>query len=314
MSWLEISIQVDDEETAEAISELFDQYGQGGAVQERIFLDEDEARSHIPPPITVKTYLPLNSFEDQRRHALQQGLSNLARLYPLSDPRFRELQEEDWASAWKTHFRPQRIGQHLVFKLAEHDFSSGEEDIVISLEPGMAFGTGLHPTTRMCLVCLEKYVSVGDRVLDMGTGSGILAIAAARLGAGGVLALDNDATAIPVARRNVSLNGLVDAIEVQEGSLAHLAGTSRPLLDGITINILAEVIANMMEQGLTTYLKPGGWFIAGGIIEAAEEMLRAVFEESGMQISARHQEKDWITLCAVRLQPAICLPLGREEA
>jgi ribosomal protein L11 methyltransferase len=302
LNWLEISIQVDDEETAEAICELFDQYGQGGAVQEQIFLDKDETDSHIPRPITIKAYLPSKGANNQRRHSLEESLSLLTKLYPLSAPRFREMKDEDWASAWKAYFQPQRIGQHLVFKLAEQDFSSGEDDIVIDLEPGMAFGTGLHPTTRMCVICLEKYLRTGDRVLDMGTGSGILAIAAARLGASSVLALDNDPVAVQVARRNASLNNVVDAIEVREGSLAYLTKNSSPLVDGITINILAEVITNMMEKGLISQLKPGGWLIAGGIIEAAETRLRATFKKCGMQITARHQDKDWITLCGVKLR------------
>nr|NIN70088.1 methyltransferase domain-containing protein [Anaerolineae bacterium]NIN98555.1 methyltransferase domain-containing protein [Anaerolineae bacterium]NIQ83033.1 methyltransferase domain-containing protein [Anaerolineae bacterium] len=240
MNWLEISVQVEDEETAKLVCELFDQHGQGGAVQERVFLDIDKFHGDIPPRTTIKTYLPLNGNANERRHPIKEGLSHLAKLYPLLTPRFKELQEQDWANAWKAYFRPQRIGQNLVFKLAEQDFSPAEDDIVIDLEPGMAFGTGLHPTTRMCLVCLvclEKHLSVEDRVLDMGTGSGILAIAAARLGAASVLALDNDPVAIQIARGNVSLNGLAGAVEVQTGSLAYLTETSRPLFDGITINI-----------------------------------------------------------------------------
>jgi len=147
----------------------------------------------------------------------------------------------------------------------------------------------------------------------MGTGSGILAIAAARLGAGGVLALDNDPVAVRVARRNVSLNGLADVVEVREGSLAHLTETSSPLLDGITINILADVIADMMEGGLTSHLKSGGWLIAGGIVEAAEPMLRSTVEKCGMQITGWHQEKHWVTLCAVKLQPGTGLKSRGDE-
>ena len=301
MNWLEISVQVDDEETAEAICSLFDDYGEGCAVQEQTFPDKDEA--HIPTPhlITIKTYLPLNGTDDERRHTLEESLSRLTKLYTLPTPQFKELKDEDWATAWKAYFRPQRIGQRLVFKLAEQDFSPSEDDIVIDLEPGMAFGTGLHPTTRMCLTCLEKYLRRGHRGLDMGTGSGILAIAAARLGAGGVLALDNDPVAVEVARRNISLNGVADVMEVREGSLAYVTKNSSPLADGITINILAEVVIKMMEKGLISHLKPGGWLIAGGIVEAAETTLKDMFNKCGMQITARHEEKDWITLCGVKL-------------
>ena len=316
MNWLEISVQVGDEEAAGAICDLFDRYGQGGAVQEQIFPDEC-----VTPPITVKTYLPVGPVGHRKRCALEKGLSRLATLYPLSVLRFKELREEDWANAWKAWFRPQRIGRHVVVKLPEQDYRPFEDDIVIDLEPGMAFGTGLHPTTRMCLVFLENHVQVGDRVLDMGTGSGILAIAAAKLGAAAVLALDDDPVALHVAHANVSLNGLADAIQVEEGSLAQLAERAGLLVDGISINILAEVIASMAEKGLTSYLKPEGWLVAGGISEEAEPLVRAAFERCGLRISDRSKVEDWVTLCAVRVRPAVGLQVqaertesGREEA
>jgi len=201
-----------------------------------------------------------------------------------------------------------------VFKLPEQNIPALNDHIVIDLEPGMAFGTGLHATTRMCLVSLEELVRDGESVLDMGTGSGILAMAAARLGARRVLALDSDPTAVRVARNNVSLNGLAEMVEVQEGSLDSLAGMPRPSWDGITINIVAEVIADMFEKGLTTWLKPAGWLIAGGIVDIAEPTVLAVLEGCGMQITARHQVEYWVTLCATKPQtPAKSHPMGRQS-
>ncbi|TKJ30901.1 MAG: 50S ribosomal protein L11 methyltransferase [Chloroflexi bacterium B3_Chlor] len=305
LNWLEISVRVDDRETAEAVCALFDLHGQGGAVQEQILLDEHQAPNGASSPIRVKTYLPVANACDAQRRALESELSDLAKRYHLTPPQFRELEEQDWAYAWKSHFQPQRIGRRLVIKLTEQDFSPARDDVVIDLEPGMAFGTGLHSTTRMCLVYLEQCVTHGDSVLDMGTGSGILAIAAARLGAESVLALDNDPTAVQVARRNVSLNDLANVVEVRNGSLMDLREISVPSLDGITMNILAEVVADMIQQGLTSYLKPGGWLIAGGIIESAELSVRAAFDRAGMAISARQQEEDWVTLCGTKSRPAI---------
>lgn len=312
MKWLEISVQVDDEETAAPVCALFDLYGQGGSVEERILVDQHQSDERIPPPLTLKTYLPLNGTHHKNRRALEDGLCHLAEVYPLLAPTFRELDDQDWANAWRAHFQPQRVGQKLIFKLPEQDFDPGQDDLLIDLEPGMAFGTGLHPTTRMCLLCLEELLRPEDTVLDMGTGSGIQAIAAARLGAARVLALDNDPGAVRVASMNVSLNGLVDVVEVKEGSLSRLAETSIAPLDGIIVNIVAEVIAHMIENGLSSYLKSQGWLIAGGIIDSSEAMVRTKFEKYGVHVIARHQEEEWITLCATNGRAPTGSHLTRE--
>jgi ribosomal protein L11 methyltransferase len=300
LDWLEISIQVDDENAVEAISSLFDRYGHGGTVQERTFTNGSSRN-----PLTLKTYLPLDDACREKRKALAQGLGDLGRVCPLPAARFEVLAEDDWANAWRTWFQPQRIGRHLVIKLPDQRFSPHEDDIVIDLEPGMAFGTGLHQTTRMCLAHLEERLRPGDRVLDMGTGSGILAVAAARLGAANVLALDTDPVAVGVAQDNVSLNGLEGAIEVERGSVAYLTGACHPLFDGIVVNILADVIAGMMAQGLTGYLKLHGWLIAGGIVEESEPIVQGAFTEVGMQVSARSQAEDWVTLSAEKVAGAV---------
>jgi len=314
LNWLEISVEVDDEESAKVVGKLFDHWGHGGAVHEQLLLDEQRTANSSGPTTRVKTYLPLSDCREEKRLYLEKKLLKLAEHHPLAPPQFRELEERDWADAWKSYFQPQRIGERLVLKLPEQSMLALGNDIVIDLEPGMAFGTGLHATTRMCLERLETLVRAGDRVLDMGTGSGVLAIAAARLGAGRVLALDNDPAAIQVAYRNVMLNGLADIVDTQEGSLASLAEISRASWDGIAVNILAEVIADMAEKGLTTWLKPGGWLIAGGIVDIAEPTVLAVLEGCGMQITARHQVEYWVTLCATKPQtPAKSHPMGRQS-
>jgi ribosomal protein L11 methyltransferase len=165
------------------------------------------------------------------------------------------------------------------------------------LEPGMAFGTGLHSTTRMCLTCLEELVQPGHRVLDMGTGSGILALGAARLGAGHVLALDNDVIAVAAARENIALNGLEDVIDVCEGSVDHFTPEDLHRFDGIALNILAEVIVEMMEQGIASLLKPGGWLLASGILAQAQRQVMTQFERRGFQTIERLQQEEWVTLC-----------------
>jgi ribosomal protein L11 methyltransferase len=314
LRWLEISVPVESEEEASLVCQLFDLYGRGGAVQEQRFCGQEEANGPGPSIVTVKTYLPLDGEDDQRLQLLRDGLSGLAE--PLHHPavQFKELEEKDWATAWKAFFRPRRFGQHIVLKLPEQTYPADEDDLVIDLEPGMAFGTGLHATTRMCLVCLEQLVRPGDRLLDMGTGSGVLAIAAAKLGAAEVLALDNDHTAVIVARENVSLNSVTQAIRVEEGSLDLLTAGHLPLFGGIVVNIIADVIVDLMERGLSSFLQPGAWLVASGILASAEGRVRAVFEKCKMQIVDRYQEEEWVTLCATKGQSDQPRRLGWRDA
>jgi len=172
----------------------------------------------------------------------------------------------------------------------EHKSQPGE--VVIELDPGMAFGTGLHPTTQMCLQALEEHLGPGAKVLDLGTGSGILAIAAAKLGAGYVLALDNDPLAVRAAQANVQSNGVQNIVSVELGSLDK--ATDR--FDLLFVNILARVIIELAGQGLMDRVRPTGLLIAAGIIEEQEAEVTAALREQGLEIVERRQEKDWVTL------------------
>jgi ribosomal protein L11 methyltransferase len=312
LKWLEISVPVESEEDARLVCQLFDLYGRGGAVQEQLFSDQDQGNTTGPPPMTVKTYLSLDGDDDQTLQLLRDKLSDLA--HELHDPavQFKELEEKDWATAWKAFFQPRRIGKRIVLKLPEQTYPAGISDIVIDLEPGMAFGTGLHATTRMCLVCLERLVSPGDRLLDMGTGSGVLAVAAVKLGAAHVLALDHDPTAVAVARENVSGNSVTEYIRVEEGSLDFLTEHHVPRFDGMVINIIADVFVDLMARGLSSYLEPGGWLVASGILASAEATVRAAFKKCGLKGSARYQEEEWVTLCGTLGHHDRPWPLGGE--
>jgi len=265
LNWLEISLRVD-EESAEAISELFNQYGEGGAVVE---VSPDD------PLVTVKTFVPS---PDERLKPLYEALWHLGQIRPLPEPQVRELKEEEWAETWKAHYEPQHIGRSLVVSPSWQRYLPSDGEVVITLDPGMAFGTGLHPTTRMCLEALEEHLSCGARVLDVGTGSGILAIAAAKLGASAVLALDTDPLAVKIAKENVLANGVGRTVKVKEGSLEMAKGS---LFDLIVVNILARTIAGLIEKGLLDHLKPEGLLIAAGIMASEEEEVRKTFREGG---------------------------------
>lgn len=292
--WVEVSIEVDGE-AAEAVSEVFNRFGRGGAVIETTYSTTDAYRYDDRHPVLVKTYLPPDDADTRQR--LEEALWHLAQLYPMPDPRFRVLSENDWAEAWKKSYRPLRIGERLVIVPSWFNFEPGPDDVVVELDPGMAFGTGLHPTTRNCLVAAERWVRPGQDVLDMGAGSGILSIAAARFGARSVLAVERDPIAIPIARENAARNGVQDLVRVVEGSLEVVNGQ----FDLLLINILAEVIASLVEQGLLEHVRPGGHLIASGIVEDREPIVWAAVEGAGARIVERLQDKDWVTLIGEKL-------------
>jgi ribosomal protein L11 methyltransferase len=307
MNWIEIRVQADGE-AAEAVSELFNRLnsrpdGQGGAVTEVGGFDLVGENHH--PAIVVKTYLPAGAAEtpDIQRQ-IEEGLWYLGRIYPLGEVRVQPLAEEDWANAWKASYHPLRIGRHfwIVPAWERENVSLGPDDLPIILDPGMAFGTGLHPSTQLCLMALEDVARPGQRVLDAGCGSGILSIAALRLGAAQVDAFDIDPIAVRATEENAALNDLPVPIHViaSAGPGADAfwrdAQGGRRTWDVILVNILPHVIIGLLEAGLRAYLAPGGRMILAGIIEAREPEVRAALAEHGLAVVRRLDMGDWVSL------------------
>jgi len=318
---LEIAVECD-AEAAEAVSELFNRFNGGdydadseageasggGAVIETSGYDDFGNPIDGQFRIVVKTYIKPGARGEQIRHQIEEGLWFLSRIYPIPEPQIRTLHEEDWAHAWKRFYRPLRVGKRILLKPSWESIEATDEDIVIELDPGMAFGTGLHPSTRLCIAALEEHVRPGDSVLDLGTGSGVLAIAAYRLGAAPVLATDIDPIAVNVARENVLRNGIpVDAasglntpsgIAVQAGSVPEgMAGR----FDVIVANILAEVLVKLFDgeypyPPLTEPLKPGGVLILAGIIAERAPMVIEAVQRHGCTLIDQKQEDDWVAL------------------
>lgn len=199
------------------------------------------------------------------------------------------VKEEDWAENWKQYYKPFRLGEHMVVKPTWEPWDTQAGDLIIEIDPGMAFGTGTHETTAMCVGLIEKYYQ-GGSLLDVGTGSGILAIAAARLGAKGIVAVDIDPDAVRVAQENVAHNGLTDAIDVREGDL--LQGLSQRFQFAVA-NILAPVIC-MLAAPLKAHLLPGGKFICSGIIAEAESDVNEALLAAGYIIDEIQHKGDWV--------------------
>ena len=287
MEWLEVSLEVDGE-AAEAVAEVLSRFAHKGVAIEA------GPEGVEAGPVVVRAYLPVDGRLPQTRRRLEEALWHLSQIRPLPEPTFRRIAEADWAEAWKQHLRVLHIGQRIVVRPSWLDYDPQEGEVVIVLDPGMAFGTGLHPTTQMCLTALQKHVRPGASLLDLGTGSGILSIAGAKLGAERVLALDSDPQAVTVARENVRRNGVADRVGVKEGSLAQAHGR----FDLVVVNILARVIVEMLEQGLAKRLAPGGRLILAGLIVDQEPEVREALRRAGLEPSEREQIDDWVGLVA----------------
>ena len=315
---VEIAVEVDGE-AAEAVVELFNRYNGGdwtedsaageasggGAVVEST--GYDDFGSPLPDQfrMVVKTYLKPGPRGCGIRRQIEEGLWRLSLLYPMPEPVARTVREEDWAHAWKQHYRPLRIGRRVLLTPAWEEPEAQPGDLVVRLEPGMAFGTGLHPTTRLCVAALEKWVQPGDAFLDIGTGSGVLSIAAAMLGAAQVWATDIDRLAIRAAKDNALRNGITlspDSLHIQRGSVpAGCAGR----FNIIAANILAKVLVDLFNCAydnipLAEPLAPGGHLILSGILEEKSEMVLSAAVRHGLTEVERRQEGDWVALVVRR--------------
>lgn len=295
MKWIELSVEVH-AEAVDAVANVFEENGSGGvAIHQPVEQDregEEEPR-FVGMPV-IKGYLPDTAEGRERAARIEEGIWHLQAfaLSPLGPVRRTEIEEEDWAHGWKEHFHPLRIGR-VVIKPSWREWDASPDDLVMELDPGMAFGTGLHPTTRLTLEALQDRVRPGMRVLDLGCGSGILAMAAAMLGAR-VEALDISEVAVEVARRNVEGNGLQDRVHIWRGSIDAVAGRTYDL---ILANIIARVLIEL-SPALSAALNPGAELLASGIIEERVDDVRASFQRAQLRLEHQESEGDWWLLVA----------------
>ena len=247
-----------------------------------------EVREVAVPP-AIAGYLPVDDRLEDRLGLLKDALAALPGHGVIgagTDLTLRYVEEADWANAWKEFYKPFRVGRRLVVTPPWEHPELAPDDIPLVVDPGMAFGTGSHPTTQLCLVALEDYVRPGARVADIGTGSGILAIAAAKMGASHVAANDNDPLAVRIARENAAANGvpveITDALPTGQ-------------YDAVVANILADVIIGMAEE-LQALLAPGGVLLASGIIDTREADVRLALEGIGLNHLETRRQTEWVAL------------------
>lgn len=303
MDWIEIAVEVNGE-AAEAVAEVFERYGhQGVAIEQAGFLIETW-EDEVPPPdkLIVKAYMPADAQAPDKQQQLREALRYMNALLDIPEPTFSNLQEVDWAEAWKAHYKPLRIGKRVYIRPSWIDVDDASEtDILIALDPGMAFGTGTHPSTQLCLIACEDILAEKPHlsVLDLGCGSGILSIAAAKLGAQPILALDIDDIAVKVTAENAALNQVT--VQAQSGSLESVVNAARRF-DLALVNILAKVIIQMSDQGLGRILRPGGIGVFGGIIQEQADDVEAALRKTGLEPYKRRHADDWVVIEARKPQ------------
>lgn len=303
MTWIEIAVEVNGE-AAEAVAEVLAEYGHQGVAIERLGPPLDAWENEVPPAekLVVKAYMPTDEHAADKQKFLRDAIRYMNMALPIAEPTFRTIEEEDWAEAWKVHYKPLRLGKRVYIRPSWVDVDDIQpDDVVLSLDPGMAFGTGTHPSTQLCLMATEEILEgrPGLSVLDLGCGSGILSIAAILLGANHALALDTDELAVEVTKENAERNKVADRIETLQGSLETVLHAARRF-DVAQVNILAKVIIPMCEQGLGQVIRPGGVGIFGGMIDTQADEVEAALKSTGLEPYKRLTSADWVVIMARR--------------
>ena len=303
MKWIEAKIvfdHPDKELAADLISNVFYDCGLQGVVVDDPDIDPGESWAEDavgrPDQHAVTGYFHKDNQADPRCKFLEEKLRqlnvSLGIFYRIS---YKELDEQDWDNSWKAYFWPQKIGSHMVVKPTWRDYQADGDDIILELDPGMAFGTGTHPTTSLCITMIEKHLSKGDSFLDVGTGSGILMIAAAKLGAGRLCGVDKDEVAIDIAAKNLELNNISPLMfRLKAGNLV---SEFRESYDFIVANIFTHVILELLYD-IPRLLRAGGVFVCSGIIENNKNSILSAMKDLDFEILETAAKEEWVAIAA----------------
>lgn len=309
MKWSEVSVHTT-QEAVEAVSNILHEVGASGVViedPEILHREWDVSFGEIyqlspqdypTEGVIIKAYLPLNTDLGKITEEIQLSIENLVQYgIPIGkgEVTLAEVDEEDWETAWKKYYKPVQISDRITITPTWEEYTPrNKEELVIELDPGMAFGTGTHPTTVLCIQAIEKWIKPGDHVIDVGCGSGILSIAAAKLGAGSILAMDLDEVAVNSTNMNAELNRISDKIEIRQNNL--LEGVTGPV-ELIVSNILAEIIVRFIDDAYQC-LKDDGLFITSGIISQKSEEVTSALKQAGFTILETVMLEDWVSIVA----------------
>lgn len=323
MNWLEVSMTVDGE-LAESVADVFARFAPNGVMTEQgVKYNDDEDAGTPTGPITVRAYLEVNDQLEETRQKLEESLFYLGMIQPLPTPVYKQIADQNWMEAWKQHYKPIRIGKRLLILPAWME-SPEPTRVAIKIDPGMAFGTGTHPTTQLCLELMELWMCHPERsegshrgsgdsslatlaqndvkVIDVGCGSGILSIAAIKLGASKVLGVDIDSESIVNSRENANVNEVGEELMLGVGSLQEIiegkfAFKSAPL---VVANILAPVIVRLFDAGLADLIEEGGSIILSGILQEQKKSVLEAAQAKRLKMTEWRQRGDWVALTMSR--------------
>jgi ribosomal protein L11 methyltransferase len=308
MNWLEVSLTVDGE-LAESVADVLARFAPNGVMTEqgvRFVNDEDEGTA--TGPITVRAYLEVNDQLEETRQKLEESLFYLGMIKPLPVAVYNQIADQNWMEAWKQHYKPILIGQRLLILPAWLE-SPEPKRIPIKIDPGMAFGTGTHPTTQLCLELMEVHFDQSqiqnrksDIVIDVGCGSGILSIAALKLGAKKVLGVDIDIESVKNSRENADTNGVGEELILGQGSVTEVLAGQFPFKQAplVVANILGPILIRLFDAGLADLVEPNGEIILSGILDHQAESVIAAGEAKGLTRGELRQIGDWVALSLKR--------------
>ncbi len=304
--WIEVKIECDGE-LAEALSEVLARFVSHGVVVEALTCFIPKTQENEPTgKLSVSGYLAVDEELESNRQKLEEALWHLSQITPISKPKYKPIKDKNWMEAWKDHYHPVPVGENLLIMPSWHKIKAAEARTVIRINPAMAFGTGTHPTTQLCLRLLERFIQPGIQVIDVGCGSGILSIAAIKLGAAHVLSVDTDKQSVTSTLENAEINGLTPGVlEAGQGSVNEIlsdqfAIQTAPL---VMVNILAKVIIKLFGQGLAGLVQQGGILLLSGILAPQEEEVLQYAQKAGFQSLDRITDGDWVSLAMTKHKP-----------
>jgi len=303
MKWIQVTVIFDFEDTqlaTDLIADIFYEQGITGLVVEAPDIEhpEDWGKDAITPDhYSVIGYLLHDEQSEKQLKIIQENLVSLENkngiIYKIV---CSDVDESDWAHQWKAHFRPEKITDTIVVKPTWTEYSGKNDEVILEIDPGMAFGTGIHPTTRMCIAMIEKYLKPGDSFLDVGTGSGILMVAAAKLGAGKVWGTDNDEVAVDVAGKNLIQNRIPTAtFNVITGNLLENIGAR---FDVVAANITSKTILLLLDD-IQKVLVKNSIFVCSGIIEEDKNKVIQKIENLGFEVIEILTKETWVSIASI---------------
>ncbi len=300
-SWLEVSLIVSHEQ-AEAVADVLGRYTPEGVVVERMVRQTHSKKNQLENKVKVFGYLFVDAQLEEKKMRLEEALFYLGKIQPLPKPVYKIIRDQNWMSAWKDQYEPLKVGKTLAILPAWVE-KAFPERVAIRINPGMAFGTGTHPTTQLCLEFMEEQIQKGMDVIDVGCGSGILSIAAVLLGAQHAYGADINPAALQSSLENTGINNTGKNTTFIQGSVPEISAGAFNIMQAplVLVNILAPIILRLFDEGLAELVSKNGQLILSGILAIqAEEILRKA-EANLFTLQSKQEIDDWVALLLRKL-------------